>query len=103
MTEVTRNTSIGTPVSEDRAYNERVKAYESLLTELKSRAAVVMLGGGEKRIKREHDRGKLTARERVNRLVDTGSPFLEMGTFAGDGMYEDEGGCPAAGTIMGLG
>jgi 3-methylcrotonyl-CoA carboxylase beta subunit len=63
----------------------------------------IRLGGGSKRIEREHDRGKMTARERVDALVDDQSPFLELGLFAGHGMYEDDGGCPAAGTVVGLG
>ncbi|MFT4604591.1 MAG: 3-methylcrotonyl-CoA carboxylase beta subunit [Rhodothermales bacterium] len=78
-------------------------AYEALLSDWRDRAARVSLGGGQKRIDREHARGKLTARERIARLVDSPDDFLEIGMFAGDGMYEAEGGCPAAGTVMGLG
>jgi acetyl-CoA carboxylase carboxyltransferase component len=63
----------------------------------------IKLGGGSKRIEREHSRGKLTARERVQTLIDPGTTFFELGLFAGHGMYEEEGGCPAAGTVMGLG
>ena len=70
------------------------------LTELRDE---IKLGGGPKRIEREHARGKLTARERIDTLIDDGSAFLELGLFAGHGMYEEEGGCPAAGTVMGLG
>ncbi|HEY5564083.1 MAG TPA: acyl-CoA carboxylase subunit beta [Rhodothermia bacterium] len=73
------------------------------LRRLESLRATVALGGGEKRITREHERGKLTARERIAGLLDEPDSFLELGTFAGHGMYEDEGGCPAAGTVMGLG
>ena len=61
------------------------------------------MGGGEKRIAREHERGKMTARERIAALIDDQDSFYELGTFAGYGMYEDEGGCPAAGTVMGFG
>ncbi len=63
----------------------------------------IKLGGGEKRISREHERGKLTARERIAALLDDGTDLLELGLFAGYGMYEEYGGCPAAGTVMGLG
>ena len=63
----------------------------------------IRLGGGRKRIEREHSRGKMTARERIQALIDTDSRFLELGLFAGHEMYEEEGGCPAAGTVMGLG
>ena len=64
---------------------------------------MVRRGGGEKYVEREHRRGKLTARERIAALIDEGTDFTELGLFAGRGMYEDEGGCPAAGTVMGLG
>ena len=74
-----------------------------LMEDLHVRAAEVRRGGGEKYIEREHARGKLTARERIARLVDEGTDFLELGLFAGRGMYEEEGGCPAAGTVMGFG
>ena len=73
------------------------------LGRLESLRAIIALGGGKERITREHERGKLTARERIEGLLDEPDSFLELGTFAGYGMYEDEGGCPAAGTVMGLG
>ena len=63
----------------------------------------IRLGGGLKRIEREHDRGKMTARERIEALIDDETAFLELGLFAGHGMYEEDGGCPAAGTVVGLG
>jgi acetyl-CoA carboxylase carboxyltransferase component len=77
--------------------------YRALLAQWENRAAQVRQGGGAAGIQREHDRGKLTARERIARLLDDPADFLELGLFAGDGLYEDEGGCPAAGTVMGLG
>ncbi len=73
------------------------------LKRLDALRATIARGGGEKRIAREHERGKLTARERIAALVDDPDSFYELGTFAGYGMYEDEGGCPAAGTVMGFG
>lgn len=79
------------------------EAQERLLEELRTRSGKVALGGGQKRIDREHSRGKMTARERIARLVDNPEDFQELGLFAGDGMYEAEGGCPAAGVVMGLG
>ncbi|MFZ1750532.1 MAG: carboxyl transferase domain-containing protein, partial [Saprospiraceae bacterium] len=60
-------------------------------------------GGGDKRIARQHKEGKLTARERIDHLIDENSYFFEIGAFAGYEMYEDEGGCPAGGVIVGLG
>ncbi len=96
--------NIGTDAAiEKKSYQERLIAYSQLLAELRERTQTVLLGGGQKRIDREHSRGKLTARERVQGLIDDGSEFLELGVFAGDGMYEEEGGCPAAGVVAGFG
>ncbi|WP_026947211.1 acyl-CoA carboxylase subunit beta [Algoriphagus marincola] len=79
------------------------KSLETLLTELSEKYQVVKKGGGDKRISKEHDKGKLTARERIDYLRDEGSDFLEVGAFAADGMYEEEGGCPSAGVVTGIG
>ena len=96
--------SIGTAASSESAsYQKRAAHYEALLREMNERAAEIKKGGGERRMQREHDRGKLTARERIEYVLDDPEDFKELGLFAGDGMYEDEGGCPAGGTVMGLG
>jgi acetyl-CoA carboxylase carboxyltransferase component len=87
----------------DAAFQERAAHYEALVEKMEERAAEVRKGGGKERIEREHERGKLTARERVEYLVDDPGQFKELGLFAGYEMYEDEGGCPAGGTVMGLG
>jgi acetyl-CoA carboxylase carboxyltransferase component len=79
------------------------KSLETLLTELSEKYQVVKKGGGDKRIAKEHDKGKLTARERIDYLRDEGSDFLEVGAFAADGMYQEEGGCPSAGVVTGIG
>lgn len=76
---------------------------DNLLSSLREKTAQVKLGGGQIRIEAEHEKGKLTARERIDYLIDTGSEFLEIGAFAADGMYEEEGGCPSAGVVTGLG
>lgn len=60
-------------------------------------------GGGSKRIEKEHKKGKLTARERIDFLIDEGSVFQEIGLWAGYGMYKEEGGCPSGGVISGIG
>ncbi|NBC16933.1 MAG: acyl-CoA carboxylase subunit beta, partial [Bacteroidetes bacterium] len=100
----TATTALGATVDPDAGtYQRRRAAYQALIDALHDRAEVVKQGGGEKRIAREHKRGKLTARERIAQLVDDPDDFQELGLFAGYGMYEDEGGCPAAGTVMGLG
>lgn len=64
---------------------------------------VVKLGGGTKKIEAQHKKGKLTARERIDYLRDTDSYFLEVGAFAGDGMYEQDGGCPSGGVVVVIG
>ncbi|RYY67301.1 MAG: acyl-CoA carboxylase subunit beta, partial [Chitinophagaceae bacterium] len=63
----------------------------------------IHLGGGKKAIAKQKEKNKLTARERIDYLVDKGRPFVEIGAFAGYGMYEEYGGCPAAGTVAGVG
>jgi acetyl-CoA carboxylase carboxyltransferase component len=77
--------------------------FQDLLQKLASKTAAVKLGGGQKRIDAEHEKGKFTARERIEYLIDTDSRFLEIGAFAADGMYEEEGGCPSAGVVCGIG
>lgn len=77
--------------------------FENYLEELRSKMTQVKLGGGPKRIAAEHEKGKLTARERIDYLIDEDSEFLEIGIFAADGMYQEEGGCPSAGVVTGIG
>src|SRR5690242_3459656 len=74
---------------------------EELVAELRERTATVARGGGEKATERHRSRGKLTARERVDRLVDPGSSFLELNALAAWDMYE--GAAPAAGIVSGVG
>lgn len=63
----------------------------------------IHLGGGKKAIEKQHEKNKLTPRERIAYLIDKDSIFSEIGTFAGYDMYEEQGGCPAGGTVAGLG
>ena len=76
---------------------------ESLQQELISKRAETKLGGGAKRIEAHKKKGKLTARERIGLLIDKDSSFMELGLFTGEGMYEEEGGCPSGGTVAGIG
>lgn len=78
-------------------------AMQLLVAKMKHRLAKIYLGGGEKRIAKQHAKGKMTARERINALIDEGSDFLEIGAFAAFEMYEEYGGCPAAGVVAGIG
>ncbi len=99
----TDRSALGTPLDpESSAVQRRRKAYDALLDTLQTRREEVEQGGGQKYIEREHSRGKMTARERIAALCDGGTRFFELGTFAGWEMYEDEGGCPAGGTVMGF-
>ncbi len=70
---------------------------------VKQKLAVIELGGGKKAIEKQRERNKLTARERIAYLCDTDKPFIELGAFAGYEMYAEEGGCPAGGTVSGIG
>ena len=63
----------------------------------------IALGGGKKAIDKQHEKNKLTARERLEYLLDKETPFTEIGAFAGYEMYEEQGGCPAGGTVAGIG
>jgi acetyl-CoA carboxylase carboxyltransferase component len=64
---------------------------------------IIKLGGGKKAIDKQHERNKLTPRERIDFLIDTNTQFTEIGTFAGFEMYAEQGGCPSGGTVGGLG
>jgi acetyl-CoA carboxylase carboxyltransferase component len=79
------------------------ESLNGLLHELNERFATVKLGGGVKKIASQHKKGKLTARERIDYLIDQDSYFLEVGAFTGDGMYQEEGGCPSGGVVVGIG
>ncbi len=87
----------------DLEYNKNEDQYKQLIDRLRSREVKTRLGGGNKKIDEQHQKGKLTARERIEYLIDKGSSFLEIGLFAGEGMYEEYGGCPSAGVVTGLG
>lgn len=74
-----------------------------LLSKLHFRLEKIKAGGGAKKIEQQHLQGKMTARERIDALVDQDSPFLEIGAFAGYDMYPEHGGCPAGGVVVGIG
>ncbi|MFD3000046.1 acyl-CoA carboxylase subunit beta [Pontibacter toksunensis] len=87
----------------DIEFNKNEDALKQLTYQLKTKLNKVYLGGGEKRIRKEHEKGKMTARERISYLLDEESEFLEVGAFAGEGMYEEVGGCPSGGVVTGIG
>jgi 3-methylcrotonyl-CoA carboxylase beta subunit len=90
-------------MKQDLEFNKNEDQYKQLLFQLQQKTKKIKLGGGEKKIDEQHKKGKLTARERIEHLIDKGSEFLEIGIFAGDGMYQEQGGCPSGGVITGLG
>ncbi len=83
------------------AYARNRAHMEGLVTDLRNKAAAIRLGGGEAARERHARRGKMPVRDRVERLLDPGSPFLELSQFAAHGVYDDE--VPAAGLVTGLG
>ncbi len=82
-------------------FGRRRERMTTLVAELRERTAQVARGGGEKAVERHRSRGKLTARERVDRLVDPDSAFLELNALAANGMYD--GAAPSAGIVTGIG
>jgi len=76
---------------------------ESLLKTLKSKHEKLLLGGGLQKIEKHKEKGKMTAWERVLYLLDENRPYVEIGMFAGDGMYEEHGGCPNGGVVVVMG
>lgn len=87
----------------DLEFNKNEDQLKQLCFQLKSKATKTKLGGGEKKIEEQHQKGKLTARERIEYLTDKGSSFVEVGLFVGDGMYKEQGGCPSGGVVTGIG
>lgn len=87
----------------DLEFNKNEDQLKQLCFQLKSKAKKTMLGGGEKKIEDQHQKGKLTARERIEYLTDKNSSFTEIGLFVGEGMYKDQGGCPSGGVVTGIG
>lgn len=87
----------------DLEFNRNEDHMKQSLSLLKLRLEKIYEGGGKKSIARQKERNKLTARERINYLIDKDKPFTEIGAFAGYEMYEAEGGCPAGGTVAGVG
>ncbi|PZR37752.1 MAG: methylcrotonoyl-CoA carboxylase [Azospira oryzae] len=84
-------------------FNKNEDQLKQLCSHLKVKSKKIALGGGEKKMDEQHQKGKLTARERIDYLVDAHSEFLEVGLFAGDGMYKEQGGCPSGGVVTGIG
>jgi acetyl-CoA carboxylase carboxyltransferase component len=87
----------------DINFNKNEDHNKLLLSDLKQRFAKVKLGGGEKRIEKLHAEGKMTARERIDYLLDAKANAIEIGAFVGDEMYAEHGGCPSGGVVVKIG
>ena len=84
-------------------FNKNEDHNKLLLSDLRRRLAQVKLGGGKARIEKHRANGKMTARERINFLLDNEDDAIEIGAFAGEGMYEEHGGCPSGGVVIKMG
>ncbi len=88
---------------ENLEFNKNEDAMRQLVDQLKNKLTKIAEGGGAKSAARQKEQGKLLARERIEYLIDKGSDFLEIGALAASDMYEEYGGCPAAGVVAGIG
>ena len=87
----------------DINFNKNEDYNKLLVSDLKRKFAKVKLGGGQKRIDKHHEKGKMTARERIDYLLDAKSKSIEIGAFAGEDMYAEHGGCPSGGVVVKIG
>ncbi|HSL90623.1 MAG TPA: carboxyl transferase domain-containing protein [Ignavibacteriaceae bacterium] len=94
---------IGTQIKENESFLKREDYQKGLLRKLDAAKEKLKEGGGKKAIEKHKAKGKLTARERINLLIDDPKKFFELCTFAAYGMYEEYGGAPSSGTIFGIG
>lgn len=84
-------------------FNKNDDEMRMKISRMEAELAKIMKGGGEKRIAALHEKGKMTARERIDMLLDSNSPRFEVGAFAGYGMYKEHGGCPSGGVVVVIG
>jgi len=87
----------------DIKFNKNEDEYKLLISELNHKLEKIYFGGGKKKIEKQHQKGKMSVRERIENLIDKNSRTLEIGAFAGYGMYEEYGGCPAGGVVVVIG
>src|SRR5690348_6512911 len=87
----------------DIEFNKNEDALKLAWSQVKRKLEKIYEGGGMKAAQKQKEKNKLTARERISYLTDDDKPFIEIGAFAGYEMYEEYGGCPAGGTVSGIG
>ena len=95
--------TLGKAVQHDDSFKANVESFQTHLRRLNRERETVMAGGGLEAIEKHKKKGKLPARERIKKLIDPGTSFLEIGLFTAFGMYEEFGGAPSSGTIFGIG
>lgn len=88
---------------QDITFNKNEDTMKLLISKMERKLAEIKLGGGKKSIEKHHAKGKLTARERIELILDKDSPRQEIGAFVADGMYEEYGGCPSGGVVIKIG
>jgi len=96
-------TQIGTNIKSNDSFLRREDFHKNLIRKINAVRETIKLGGGKIAIDKQHEKGKLTARERIEKLIDQGTDFLELNTFAAYDMYKEYGGAPSSGTIFGIG
>ena len=84
-------------------FNKNEDSIRMKIAELEQKLQKIYLGGGKTSIEKHHAKGKLTARERIEKLIDPGTETIEIGAFVGDGMYAEYGGCPSGGVVIKIG
>ena len=92
-----------TQLAKDEAFARRAQHWRDKTRDIQEQEAGIRLGGGEKRLAKQRERGKMTARERVSALIDPGTRLLELGLWSAWGQYEEWGGAPSSGVITGVG
>ncbi|HBF21172.1 MAG TPA: methylcrotonoyl-CoA carboxylase [Cryomorphaceae bacterium] len=90
-------------MSQNLEFNKNEDKLKLMMSEVKSRLHTIYKGGGDKRIAKHQEKGKMTARERIDYLLDKDSPCIEVGAFAGYEMYKEHGGCPSGGVVVVIG
>ena len=84
-------------------FNKNDDTMRMRISEMERKLETIYLGGGKSKIEKHHAKGKLTARERIDLLIDSNSRTVEIAAFAGEGMYAEHGGCPSGGVVVKIG
>lgn len=96
-------TQTSTTKKQDLEFNKNEDQMKLLISKMERKLQQIYLGGGKSKIEKHHAKGKLTARERIDLLLDEDSESIEIGAFVGEGMYEEHGGCPSGGVVIKIG